>query len=288
MERGGERMTRVDKYFAARLPKQLFHYTNSAGFLGILETQKIWATDASCLNDRQEVIYAKELITEQLEQICEHPDWNPSSRITTDERKRLNKIRDRLLSVPIMNDVFVASFSTKLDCLSQWREYGNYNIGISGSALQCCAQEYADSFLGRCVYDQPEQLDLVRYLVQSTITEYRSHCDPRKLEEEVLYSLYRYGALLKHDSFREEAEWRIVLSDMQNLKFRQHKNVVVPYVKVDIERALQTRDNDPVAPLITLGPGNDRVAERTMERLTKKMLGFEVFVRRSDTPYVRN
>ena len=281
-------MTRFDKYFTGKLPKQLFHYTNAAGFLGILETQRMWATDASCLNDRQEVIYAKELITEQLEQLCEYPDWNPTFRITPDEQTRLNEVRDRFLSVQIISDVFVASFSTKIDSLSQWREYGSYNIGISGLALQRCAQQYTDAFLGRCVYDQPVQLDLVRYLVQSLIIEYRSHSDPQKLEEELLSILYRYGALLKHDSFREEAEWRIVLSDMQNLEFREHKNIVVPFVTVDVRNALKTRGNDPVVPLIALGPGNDRVAERTMRRLTEKMLGFEAFVWRSDTPYLRD
>ena len=284
----GASVTQFDEYFTIGLPKQLFHYTDAAGFLGILETQEIWATDASCLNDWQELIYAKELIAEELERLCEYPSWNRTFKITKDEQTLLNKLRETFVSVPRVYDVFVASFSTQMDILSQWREYGCYNIGVSASALQSCAAAQQQSFLGRCVYDQPDQLDFVRSLVKSLITEYRSHCNPQELEKDMLYSLHRYGALLKHESFCEEEEWRIVLSGMQDLEFRQQKNIVIPFVRVDIECALGTRHNSPVVPLITLGPGNDRVAEQTVRRLTEKKLGFEVFVRRSDTPYVRD
>jgi len=278
---------RLDDFFRTQLPAQLFHYTDAAGFLGILEKKQIWATDVSCLNDRQEMLYARDLITEHLDGLCEHPEWYPSFAITDDENELLDECRHLFRVGPQMYDVFVASFSTKFDSLSQWREYGRYNIGVSGSALQSCAQRYTQSTLARCIYDQPTQLQLVRCLVQFLIKEYRAQRDPDRFKTDLLYSLRRYGPLLKHDSFCEEAEWRIVVTDVSRVEFREHKDIVVPYLQIDIGNALKERGIQPIVPLITLGPGNDRVREITVNRLTKQMLGFEVYVRRSDTPYVR-
>ena len=83
----------IDDRFTANLPTSLFHYTDAGGFLGILSTRSIWATDSSCLNDRQELLYAKDLITDQLDRLCSHPDWDPEFWLTPDETKLLDSIR---------------------------------------------------------------------------------------------------------------------------------------------------------------------------------------------------
>ena len=280
----------IDDCFTANLPTSLFHYTDAGGFLGILSKKIIWATDSSYLNDRQELIYAKELITDQLDILCNYPNWNPSFRLNHDEIKILDSIRRSFLSAQNVPDVFVVSFSTELDSLSQWREYGSYNIGVSGAALRACVQQlHPQALLACCVYDQPAQLQVVRRVVQLVVENYRTHNNSELLERDMISSLYRYGPLLKHDSFHDEAEWRIVIPDVsqcESLRFRQSNGLVVPYVSIDIERALKTRNNAPVLPLINLGPGIDRVKEITVERFTEQTLGFRAFVHRSDTPYL--
>lgn len=283
-------MTRVDDFFAAAPLAQLFHYTDADGFLGILKTKKIWATDAGCLNDRQELLYAKELITDHLDVLCEEPTWNPNFRITSDEKTLLDRYRYVIREAHTLPDVYVASFSTNGDNLSQWREYGRYNIGVSGAALQFCAQR-AQAILAPCVYHQPRQMELIRGFMKLLIKAYRRHRDADRLWKEIRESLCRYGALLKHPSFEEESEWRIVVPDVPTLgrlEFRQSNQIVVPYVEVDIRHALQTCGNSPVVPQVNLGPGNDRLMQKTVERLTKKTVGFEVYVHRSDTPYVQD
>ena len=67
-------------------PAQLFHYTNATGFLGILKKKEIWATDTRCLNDREELLYAKEFIITELELCCEGTDWNPNFNISREEK----------------------------------------------------------------------------------------------------------------------------------------------------------------------------------------------------------
>ena len=283
-------LSAIDDCFTANLPTSLFHYTDAGGFLGILSTRSIWATDSSCLSDRQELLYAKELITDQLDILCSHPDWNPEFRLTHDETKLLDSIRSSFRSTQHVSDIFVASFSTEFDSLSQWREYGSYNIGISGAALRASVQQlHPHALLARCIYDQPIQWPIVHRVVQLTIQDYRTHNNSELLERDMISRLYRYGPLLKHDSFSEEAEWRIVipgLSQCLSLRFRQANRLIVPYVSIDIETALKTRNDAPVLPLINLGPGIDRVKERTVEHLTEQTLGFRAFVHRSDTPYL--
>ena len=283
-------LSAIDDYFTANLPASLFHYTDAGGFLGILSTKSIWATDSSCLNDRQELLYAKELITDQFDILCNHPDWNPEFRLTHDETKLIDSISSSFRSAQYVSDVFVVSFSTKFDSLSQWREYGSYNIGVSGAALRSCAQQlHPQALLARCIYRQPTQWQIVHRVVQLVIEKYRAHKNFDILREDMISGLYRYGPLLKHDSFHEETEWRIVIPNLPQcatLEFRQSNRLVVPYVSIDIEKALKARHDAPALPLISLGPGIDRVKDRTVEHLTEQTLGFRAVVRRSDTPYL--
>ena len=128
----------------------------------------------------------------------------------------------------------------------------------------------------------------MRRLVQLTIQDYRTHNNSERLERDMISRLYRYGPLLKHDSFSEETEWRIVIPDLPQylrLRFRQANRIIVPYVSIDIETALKTRNDAPVLPQINLGPGIDRVRERTVQHLTEQTRCFRAFVHRSDTPY---
>lgn len=48
------------------IPEMLFHYTNSAGLIGILGTRKLWLTRVDCCNDPSERILAYELLRDRL------------------------------------------------------------------------------------------------------------------------------------------------------------------------------------------------------------------------------
>ncbi len=41
-------------------PDVLFHYTNAAGLIGIVQEEVLWASDAEFLNDAQETRYGRE------------------------------------------------------------------------------------------------------------------------------------------------------------------------------------------------------------------------------------
>ena len=287
--------TELDEFFATELSNnlQLIHYTDANGLLGILKKQEIWATDASCLSDRQELLYAKELIADHLETLCRHQNWNPDFKITSEETDQLINYVDRLRALQTrVSDVFVASFSAAYDSLSQWREYGGYSVNLSGAALQGCAQ-LAGGFLAKCVYQERDQMRLVRRFVRVIIEAYRQHSDGSLLRRDIGdYTLLRLGALLKHPSFEEEAEWRIVIPtvpELGRLEFRQSNQMIVPYVRVNIVDALKAEVGAPKMPQVGLGPGSERVSEGTVRRLATKTIGtnVNVYVHRSDAPYER-
>jgi hypothetical protein len=46
-------------------PPKLFHYTDTGGLLGILDSQQLWATHSFYLNDATEINYTYELVEEK-------------------------------------------------------------------------------------------------------------------------------------------------------------------------------------------------------------------------------
>ena len=74
-------MTLIERIQTEPLPEILFHYTDSKGFLGILESNTLWATSARYLNDSSEYTYGMKLIADALEE---------RSRTTNCERECAN------------------------------------------------------------------------------------------------------------------------------------------------------------------------------------------------------
>ena len=278
----------IDHLLETEPSEQLLHYTNADGLLGILNSKEIWATDATYLNDYQELLYARNIIADHLQVLCDYPEWEPSFQITSDEKDLMRRYVTLFRSFRSIPEVFVASFSCAYDSLSQWREYGGYSVAVSGAALRNCAQRAQGLFV-RCVYQQSRQVDLVKLIVKKMILEYRKHGDPQFLKEYMVENLLcKLSPLLKHPSFEEEDEWRIVIPKappLDRIEFRRRGQRVVPYVKIDVAEALKTRVDSPVMPQVRLGPGSDGVTDITVRRLTKKTLGFEAYVSRSGTPY---
>src|SRR5688572_29928312 len=61
---------RVGSRWAAHhtsLPEHLYHYTTTAGFLGIIRSERVWATHTSFLNDKSEIEYGAQLMNEVLD-----------------------------------------------------------------------------------------------------------------------------------------------------------------------------------------------------------------------------
>jgi hypothetical protein len=104
-----------------RRPRTMYHYTNDAGLMGIIEKGEFWLTDASYLNDPTELEHGV------------NPAFNRIQREAGDEFALfLRPLRESLGSnLSQIARFFICSFSKERDDLGQWRAYGDYGKGYS-------------------------------------------------------------------------------------------------------------------------------------------------------------
>ena len=144
-------------------------------------------------------------------------------------------------------NVCVASFSENGDALSQWRAYSGgaagFSVEFSGTFLQAVL---GDMFwLAPCLYSEDKQRGLVRTLLEDVIAENQdpsknNHNDPWNIPGagNLVSYLSRYAPLVKHQSFKEEKEWRILSKPLyctlERFSFRSGTSMLVPYYCVPL------------------------------------------------------
>jgi hypothetical protein len=122
--------------------RTVFHYTSQAGLEGILRTKSIWATNIRYLNDAAEFKHAIGLFKAH---ISSRPNLDSHSKLLLEvlHRDAFGQWWHENSPLPI----YVASFSSEADQLSQWRAYASSNgycIGFPPSMLKklAAAQGY--------------------------------------------------------------------------------------------------------------------------------------------------
>lgn len=103
-------------------PDIVYHYCTLQGFLGIIQNASLWMSDISKSNDDVECIYVRNQIKQRIEQEIEADTkamhaWEIGYEINSD-------MHDAMLT-------YVACFSEKEDCLSQWRGYADDGKGMA-------------------------------------------------------------------------------------------------------------------------------------------------------------
>src|SRR5215831_17682600 len=237
----------VNAHVSNPIPSTLWHYTSYAGFQGIVTSKRIWATEYRFLNDRQELLHARELAQTLIE---EEPEFIGDLFPARDAiREAVNGAYD---SGPLHEDrlsIMVASFSEEGDQLSQWRGYANDSRGVSVGFdlpnLRPPSNAGTAVTFASCVYKQADKTTLVKAIFEhyrrglqewweSIMQVARQHKAGRtsnlpsgaelvsgheKELKQVMarcyaalqYDLLRTAPLLKNESFSEEREWRLVL-----------------------------------------------------------------------------
>ena len=281
----------ITQLISASAPDRLFHYTDAAGLIGILTDKCVWATETSYLNDKREIEHAKSSIWQIAYSL---PRNALADKYSRDEKELLDEFVKR--AKQIRNGVCVVSFSEEQDKLSQWRAYGGnterFNIGLSSAKLHECATTQGCVF-GKCTYDDGAAHRIGIEIIEDLISQYRSS-DKSDLAKERLCTtleifISRYGPLMKHPSFAEEAEWRIITPELSggnpSWNFRERDGKIVPFIQIDVEAALSHRDARDV-PQVTLGPGCTLGATSfAVHNLLECTIGYSEPLRVSHTPF---
>lgn len=203
----------LDGYLDLAPPNTLYHYTSADGLIGILKSREIWASNVAFLNDTKESINATDCIGHALSNRLLQPD------LTESEKSFLASSRSTFGR--FTRQFYVASLSKERDLLSQWRAYcpplGGYAIGLPVAQLTAIANDQA-FLLAPCIYDYDAQYQIGLELIEQLLMSFRSSQDQQDRERNPLEQLLekfalvvaRYGLLLKHSSFSEEGEWRLI------------------------------------------------------------------------------
>src|SRR4051812_47152814 len=101
----------------------VWHYTDGPGFLGIIQSGSIYATQVASLNDLNETKYATDLFKAAIRQLIEEKKDDEVAR------GFLHRVLDFVKDDPTTpthgtSKFFVACFSAEEDDLSQWDRYG--------------------------------------------------------------------------------------------------------------------------------------------------------------------
>jgi Protein of unknown function (DUF2971) len=224
--REGERDQMADEPNANR-PKILYHYTDAAGLLGILRSQRIWATDAQHMNDSSETLYALDLIARLAAKV-------DRSKLPPRGLERLDGLLES--REPLFFQPFVACFSELGDSLSQWRGYANnglgYAVGIRSDAVfanpDLPPQYNAPTDLLRVIYSAEKQEQLVAQWLAETLSE-----------GDGSYSqIGEIVPVLKNPGFHVEQEWRLLVRYFPpggyspSVEFRPSRFGLSPYVEL--------------------------------------------------------
>lgn len=257
-------------------PEVLYHYTDINGLLGILQGKKIWATQLEYMNDRSEGVHVGHLATSHLEQLHKQEQNNQSGTFVSS----LLTAYKPLSGIGTSGQTFVFSLSERPDVLSQWRGYtpnGGYAIGFYGQALAKIGWENRLR-VKECTYDTYNNQVAVDSIIDRFCEKCRSEFIALKRSDSDQYykelahllagELSVNGVLIKHESFIEEKEWRLV-GDAKlagTKKFRPSGPYIRPYIEIPINSRFDGTEkeitchpyNGPLLRDIWVSPGLDR------------------------------
>lgn len=230
------------------IPSTLYHYTTEEGLLGILESDKLWATNIHYLNNASEyklsVELAKELAMDYLSSLLKSAEGN------SPRQKKISALLSQLTTIEDTR-VCLCTFSERKDLHSQWRAYGGptcgYSIGFKTDYIQKVAN--AQGFtLVECEYDEQKQGALIQTLIDNTLkkdfnTEQGSFINGTRLmiakpiDGDFSFEIGKLAAGIRNNAFGEEKEWRLVSKQPiapQQLQFRAGLSMLCPYYELDL------------------------------------------------------
>jgi hypothetical protein len=236
----------TSRLYADSPQERLYHYTSFTGLLGIVDSKALWASDIRYMNDSAELKHTADLIRTEI-----------THRIGAGHAKPdlltqfLDWVTHRITNGHML---FAASFRSNGNMLSQWRGYSRLGKGVSlgfnpDYILRCAQQQ---SFqIGKCIYNCKSQARLISQVIDAIEALAELHeldCDNQEKKGDHSYhsifhliesDLLRIAAILKHPSFREEEEWRIVspvITDYVKapVLFREGASMLVPFVEFNL------------------------------------------------------
>jgi len=244
----------------------LYHYTKPSGLIGILKSNRIWATHIRYLNDHNELIGAFEVAKKQLDIELDSP------KADSDKLMLLNKMKEKINLTGGKFYVYVCSFSKKDDSLPQWRAYcpttGGYALGVSTEYLMKLLEGESKWFLGKCIYSDELKEKIINEVISSFLQIFTDKSSGQtsdeideiteKLVVDFNFEIAKIGGLFKDSAFEDEDEWRLIaptiLDNNEKIQFREGASCIIPYYEFGIFEASDNSELKEDSIRIVIGP----------------------------------
>lgn len=267
---------------AARIPSRgsvLAHYTNLAGFVGVVESSTIRASNVAFLNDREELLHGLKCAKEALSRMLKDAalkDWKAA----------LGKAAAEIESGRLPN-TYAACFCEKSDLLSQWRGYGGREQGVclvfDRKGLDALRPK-KKSFLTPVQYGFVRGKSAMRQSLKDRLLAIEADdligLSAEERRTHIFDLISEMIPRFKHIGFSAEYEWRLVVQHetlRNSVKFRPSGNILIPYIEIA----------GGVLPLkyVRVGPGNDVDLTVRSVQMFLEANGYDVPVRTSSVPF---
>lgn len=264
--------------------ERLYHYTSVEGLKGILDNESLWTTQIQYMNDSKEFGHAVDIALG----LIKRKKLSASARLT-----KFYSAMENTLGSSNGARTFIFSMTENPDQLSQWRGYcglGGYSIGFNKSALQELC-ETSNFRLEKCVYDDTEKERLIGEVIEAAVSYFESQdgredFDVIERESKFYSRILKIGSTMKHSSFVEEQEWRLIGGPFswkdEKSQWRTRDGLLLPYYELKL-----ARDEDGYLPIseVYIGPCKERHLAADSLRVYMQVTN-NLFRRRySKTPY---
>lgn len=237
-------------------PMTLYHYTDARGLIGIVESRALWATDFRYPNDGKELLYPYEPLLHELESY-EFP-------LLAAVKSRLDQICMGRWADPT-GGVFVACLSVVRDEPGLWARLGGAG---GGYALRLDVE----TLTGTALYPASSQRGRLRMRLRTGPREVGYGDEWRDGQIERMAGLLAGGpvpgseivppglaaallddlALIKHDAFGAEQEWRLVVHARERTALRHNSQTVAESVTATADVRLRSTASGVLAPYVAV------------------------------------
>ena len=257
-------MPLITHYFQPTLPEALYHYSGIGSLLGIAKNKCVWAGSVRYMNDSQELLQSFDRVDELL---THKVNSSPVGNLRYDFELQFLRWMAEMRDATNLH-VFAFSLSEVPSLLSQWRSYTPHGKGVSIGFSRVLLDRITAGGqfrLGKCLYSHDDQDELIESLLNSLwgkceddpTLQQGNHPAPGwryyPVFERNRSDIYHALALMKHEAFQEEREWRLVSSLVDGLgtcNFREGGTMLVPYIEI----ALNSGGANPLFHSLTVGP----------------------------------
>lgn len=240
-------MKRIDDYFSQKPDSTLYHYTGIGGLLGMVKSQKVWASHAYYLNDSKEILHACDVLSQVLSENI--------NNFHGEELEFVKQFEQWLKTFHIdAFHIFIFSLSEERSLLSQWRSYTPHGKGVSLGFSTSVIDHFLKTpgfKIAKCLYERHEHKELMNGLLEKILVTFRqslptlntSNKHPTQkyhgFLENFRSDLLQVLAIVKHSAFSEEREWRVLSPyfpkyTVPAIKFREGASMLMPYIELEL------------------------------------------------------